>query len=173
MNCVNPTQPNNEKIMYCFAKQEAAELEITAGAITANGGPKAMCVSMDLGERGVLASLVKEVGERHPNLFTLINNAGVMYPEPVTGADPERSYEMFMINVLAPMEGCSAAVQVMRRQGTSGKSYSSLSHQSVHTAWNCYRHTGKNAKISAAPVIFEQTLSHQPAPACESKFDWR
>ena len=69
---------------------------------------------------GALAALVNEVGERHPNLFALINNAGVMYPEPVTEADPERSYEMFMINVMAPLEGCRAAVQVMRRQDSPG-----------------------------------------------------
>jgi NADP-dependent 3-hydroxy acid dehydrogenase YdfG len=100
--------------------RSAAELEITAEDITANGGARAECVPMDISERGALAALVKEVGERHTNLFALINNAGVMYPEPTIEADPERSYEMFMINVLAPMEGCRAAVQVMRRQSSPG-----------------------------------------------------
>lgn len=100
--------------------RSAAELEITAGAIAANGGPKAECVPLDISKRGGLAALVAEVGESHGNLFTLINNAGVMYPEPTIEADPERSYEMFMINVLAPLEGCRAAVKVMRRQGSSG-----------------------------------------------------
>jgi len=100
--------------------RSAAELEMTAEGIRADGGPEAACVPMDVSERGALAAVIREVGECHPNLFTLINNAGVMYPEPVTEADPERSYEMFMINVLAPMEGCRAAVQVMRRQGSPG-----------------------------------------------------
>lgn len=100
--------------------RSAEELELTADAITANGGPEAQCVAMDLGERGALSALVREVGEAHKNLFTLINNAGVMYPEPIIEADSQRSYEMFMINVLAPMEGCRAAVQVMRRQGSPG-----------------------------------------------------
>jgi len=100
--------------------RSAAELELTAEAIDAAGGPLAHCVSMDLSERGALAALVNEVGEHHANLCALINNAGVMYPEPIIEADPERAYEMFMINVLAPLEGCRAAVQVMRKQGSSG-----------------------------------------------------
>ena len=75
---------------------------------------------MDLSERGVLAALIEEAGKRHPHLFALINNAGVMYPEPASEADPERAHEMFMINVLAPMEACRAAVQVMRGHGLPG-----------------------------------------------------
>jgi NAD(P)-dependent dehydrogenase (short-subunit alcohol dehydrogenase family) len=75
---------------------------------------------MDVCERSALAALVEEVGECHSNLFALINNAGVMYPEPIIEADPERSFEMIMINVMAPMEACRAAVRVMRGQGTPG-----------------------------------------------------
>ena len=100
--------------------RSATELELTAEAIEFAGGPKAHCISMDISGRGELAALVNEVGETHSNLFALVNNAGVMYPEPVIEADPERSYEMLMINVLAPMEACRAAVQVMRRQGSAG-----------------------------------------------------
>ena len=100
--------------------RSATELGVTAEAIDAAGGPRAHCISMDLSERGALAALVGEVGEHHTNLFALINNAGVMYPEPIVEAEPERSYEMFMINVLAPMEGCRAAVEVMRRQDSPG-----------------------------------------------------
>jgi len=100
--------------------RSAAELEITAASIKKGGGPEAQCAPLDLRERGALAALIAEVGERHPHLFALINNAGVMYPEPIIEADPERSYEMFMINVMTPMEACRAAVQVMRRQGLPG-----------------------------------------------------
>jgi NAD(P)-dependent dehydrogenase (short-subunit alcohol dehydrogenase family) len=100
--------------------RSAAELELTAANIEENGGPEAHCVPMDLSERGVLAALIEEVGKRHPHLFALVNNAGVMYPEPTIEADPERSHEMFAINVLTPMEACRAAVRVMRRQGSPG-----------------------------------------------------
>lgn len=96
------------------------ELEHTAASITESGGPEAHCAPMDLSEHGALAALIEEVGERHPHLFALVNNAGVMYPEPIIEADPERSYEMFMINVLAPMEACRTAVQVMRGHGLPG-----------------------------------------------------
>ena len=100
--------------------RSAKELGLTAEAIDATGGPEAHCISMDISERGALTALVNEVGECHTNLFALINNAGVMYPEPVVDADPGRSYEMFMINVLAPMEACRAAVRLMRNQGSAG-----------------------------------------------------
>jgi len=100
--------------------RSTTELGLTAEAIDTAGGPEAHCISMDLSESGALAELVSEVGECHTNLFALINNAGVMYPEPIVEADPARSHEMFMINVLAPMEGCRAAVEVMRRQGSPG-----------------------------------------------------
>ena len=100
--------------------RSAVELELTAASITENGGAEAHCVPLDLSERGALATLIEEVGELHPHLFALINNAGVMYPEPTIEVDPERSYEMFMINVLTPMEACRAAVQVMRRQSLPG-----------------------------------------------------
>jgi len=100
--------------------RSAAELEFTAAAIAESGGPQAHCAPMDLSERGALAALIGEVGERHPHLFALINNAGVMYPEPTVEADPDRSYEMFMINVMTPLEACRAAVRVMRKQGSPG-----------------------------------------------------
>ena len=100
--------------------RSAAELELTAAGIAENGGPEGHCAPMDLSERGALAALIREVGDRHPHLFALINNAGVMYPEPTNEADPDRSYEIFMINVMTPMEACRAAVQVMRKQRLPG-----------------------------------------------------
>jgi NADP-dependent 3-hydroxy acid dehydrogenase YdfG len=94
--------------------RSASELEVTAAAIRAQGGPPAHCQTMDLAQRGALAELVTQVGRQHPYLFALINNAGVMYPEPILGADPQRWHEMFAINLLTPMEACRAAVGAMR-----------------------------------------------------------
>jgi len=97
--------------------RSAAELKVTSSAIVDAGGPSAHCVAMDLAASGALANLVTEVGERHRYLFCVINNAGVMYPEPVVDADPARWHEMFGINLMTPMESCRAAVQQMRKHG--------------------------------------------------------
>lgn len=91
------------------------ELQITAQLIRDNGGPAAHCVSMDLAKSGALADLVTEVGQQHAYLYALINNAGVMYPEPMLDADPARLREMMAINLMTPMESCRAAVQQMRQ----------------------------------------------------------
>jgi NAD(P)-dependent dehydrogenase (short-subunit alcohol dehydrogenase family) len=101
--------------------RSAEELGITAQAIGDLGGPEAHCVPLDLSQSGTLAALVTEVGETHPYLFALINNAGVMYPEPMLEADPQRWHEMFAINLMTPMESCRAAVQQMRAHGRPGQ----------------------------------------------------
>ncbi|MET0987999.1 MAG: SDR family oxidoreductase [Steroidobacteraceae bacterium] len=95
--------------------RSATELRATANAIADSGGPQAHCVALDLSRSGALAQLVTEVGQQHPYLFCLINNAGVMYPEPIIDADPARWHAMFAINLITPMEGCRAAVQQMRK----------------------------------------------------------
>lgn len=97
--------------------RSAAELDATAAAIAAASGAPTHCVVLDLAAPGTLATLVTEVGSVHPYLFTLINNAGVMYPEALTATDPAHWREMMAINLLTPMESCSAAVRVMRQHG--------------------------------------------------------
>lgn len=100
--------------------RSAEQLALTADEIAAAGNSAVHCAPLDISEPGALAALVAEVGARHPYLFTLINNAGVMYPEPVVAAQPERWREMFAINLFAPMEGCRAAVEQMRRHRRPG-----------------------------------------------------
>jgi NADP-dependent 3-hydroxy acid dehydrogenase YdfG len=100
--------------------RSSTELDKTAELVAERKGPKAHCVPMDLAKRGKLAELVSEVGRAHPYLFTLINNAGVMYAESIVNADPARWHEMFQINLMSPMEGCRAAVTAMRKHGKPG-----------------------------------------------------
>lgn len=97
--------------------RSTSELQLTAEAIAAAGGPRAHCAPLDLAQAGALAGLVDRVGEQHPYLFCLINNAGVMYPEPMTEAATARWQEMLAINLRTPMESCAAAVRQMRRHG--------------------------------------------------------
>lgn len=96
------------------------ELAETADSIAKAGGPPATPVSMDLRQRGPLAELIAKVGADHPHLFAVINNAGVMYPEPIMDGTFDRWQAMLDINVMAQLEGSQAAVKAMRGHGKPG-----------------------------------------------------
>lgn len=100
--------------------RDAGELALTAQMIEQAGGPAAKCASIDLRQRGPLADLIAEVAASHPHLFALINNAGVMYPEPILSGSVERWQTMIDINVMAMLEGSKAAVEAMRAHGKPG-----------------------------------------------------
>jgi NADP-dependent 3-hydroxy acid dehydrogenase YdfG len=100
--------------------QSASELATTAAQIGAAGGPAAHSEVMDLRVRGPYAALIERVGSAHAHLFAVINNAGVMYPEPIMSGSVERWQAMIDINVMAVLEGCKAAVEVMRRHRRTG-----------------------------------------------------
>lgn len=96
------------------------ELANTARMIANAGGPEAHCVSLDLAERGALARLIATIGDKHDHFFALINNAGLMHPEPVLSGRMDLWRDMFDVNVLAPLEASHAAVELMRAQGKTG-----------------------------------------------------
>lgn len=100
--------------------RDKGELAVTAAMIHDAGGRPAQCVPMDLRQRGPLAALVASVAADHAHLFALINNAGVMYPEPILSGTVDRWQAMFDINVMAMLEGCKAAVEAMRGHGKPG-----------------------------------------------------
>lgn len=97
--------------------RDRGELEATAALIRAAGGPDAHVEPMDLRERGPLAALVERVGKSHPYLFSLVSNAGVMFPEPIMSGTIDRWQAMLDINVMAMLEGSKAAVEAMRAHG--------------------------------------------------------
>lgn len=100
--------------------RDAGELAATTRLIAEAGGPQAHAAPMDLRERGPLATLVAEVAGAHSHLFALVNNAGVMYPEPILSGTIDRWQAMLDINVMAMLEGCKAAVEAMRAHGKPG-----------------------------------------------------
>ncbi|AMK16861.1 MULTISPECIES: SDR family oxidoreductase [Sphingobium] len=100
--------------------RSSSELEVTAAMIAEKGGGPTHCVPMDLAEPGALARLVQSIGKEHDHLFALVNNAGIMHPEPILSADPAQWRAMFDVNVLAPLEAIRAAVDLMRHQGKAG-----------------------------------------------------
>jgi NADP-dependent 3-hydroxy acid dehydrogenase YdfG len=96
------------------------ELQITARHIAEAGGPEAQVAPLELRERGPFAELIESVGDAHPHLFALINNAGLMYAEPILSGSIDRWQAMFDVNVMAMLEGCKAVVEVMRGHGMPG-----------------------------------------------------
>lgn len=97
-----------------------SDLADTASAIAQAGGPQATPVSMDLRLRGPLRELIEAIGNQHPHLFAVINNAGVMFPEPIMEGTVDRWQAMLDINVMAQLEGSQAAVNAMRAHGKPG-----------------------------------------------------
>jgi NADP-dependent 3-hydroxy acid dehydrogenase YdfG len=99
--------------------RSADGLKETASALAPYGVP-AHCEPLDLQIKGAIADLIARIGESHAHLFAVINNAGVMHPEPIMSGRMDRWQAMFDINVLAPIEACRAAISVMRRQRRPG-----------------------------------------------------
>jgi NADP-dependent 3-hydroxy acid dehydrogenase YdfG len=100
--------------------RSAEGLAETAGMIADAGGGETHCEVLDLQQRGGLTALIERIGAAHSHFFALINNAGLMHPEPVMSGHPERWQAMFDVNVLAPLEASYAAIALMRQQGKPG-----------------------------------------------------
>lgn len=96
------------------------ELEVTAEMIAEKGGAPTHCEALDLREEGKIGDLIKRVGSAHPHLFAVINNAGLMHPEPVLDGQLDRWRAMFDVNVLALLEACQSGVEVMRQHKKPG-----------------------------------------------------
>jgi NADP-dependent 3-hydroxy acid dehydrogenase YdfG len=100
--------------------RSADALGETAKLITGAGGRPVHSAPVDLRERGPLEALIKQVAADHPYLFAVINNAGVMHPEPILSGTVDRWQAMLDINVMAMLEGSKAAVEAMRAHGRPG-----------------------------------------------------
>jgi NADP-dependent 3-hydroxy acid dehydrogenase YdfG len=140
---------------WIIGRSEEALAE-TADLIRQAGGPPAKCVAIDIAEPGRLAAVVAEVGRTHPYLFALVNNAGVMHPEPVISSDPAKWRAMFDVNVLAPLEGIQAAVAAMRAHGKDGHliNISSLAARSHRNGM----YSAAKAALASAGVSLRQEL---------------
>lgn len=129
------------------------ELNATKDSIAQAGGPQAHVVPIDISAPGVLADAVTDIGGQHPHLAALINNAAVMYPDPIIDGDLGNSRAMMAINLMAPMEGCRAAVEVMRAHGKPGHLVNISSLASHEDAYGMYgvskaalNHLGKSLR---------------------------
>ncbi len=94
-------------------------LDATLKAIAEAGG-SATAHPLDLMEAGALARAIGFAHERDGRLDILVNNAGVYHPGAIVDQDPAEWEAMLRVNVLALLEGCQAAIRLMRADGRSG-----------------------------------------------------
>jgi len=76
-----------------------------------NGLPEdALCIKADLSDAASHSKVVSAIIERFGRLDVLVNNAGVIAPSPLEGADPDALRNIFDVNVLAPHGLLAAAL---------------------------------------------------------------
>ena len=100
-----------------LAARRADRLEAVARQIEADGG-KAHIVVADFLHEAEVVRAVAEAEAAMGRLDILINNAGVMYLEPVAEADLGRWRQMIELNLMALITASQAAARGMIRRGT-------------------------------------------------------
>ncbi|MGB6986908.1 MAG: SDR family NAD(P)-dependent oxidoreductase [Candidatus Aquilonibacter sp.] len=96
-----------------IAARRKDRLDELAAEIAASGGT-AFVLTADLTKESDAQRIVKETEAHFGRLDVLVNNAGVMYLEPVDTASLERWREMFELNVLSLIASTQAALPGMR-----------------------------------------------------------
>jgi NADP-dependent 3-hydroxy acid dehydrogenase YdfG len=97
------------------AARRRDRLEQLVLKIAAQGG-ESLLLEADLGDAAQAQRIVEETEKGFGRLDLLINNAGVMYLEPIAAATLEHWRTMLELNVLALMAACQAALPGMRKR---------------------------------------------------------
>ena len=97
------------------AARRRERLEQLVLRIAALGG-ESLLLEADLADASQAQRVVVATEENFGRIDIVVNNAGVMYLEPIDGADPERWRRMLELNLLAPMVATQAALPGMRKR---------------------------------------------------------
>jgi len=100
-----------------LAARRRERLDALAARITQAGG-EALVIEADLSQEAQAIDAVRQTQSRFGRLDILINNAGVMYLEPVVEADLGRWRHMFELNVLGLIAASHAALPGMKARKT-------------------------------------------------------
>jgi NADP-dependent 3-hydroxy acid dehydrogenase YdfG len=100
-----------------LAARRRDRLEALAEQVRAAGG-EALVLEVDYGDERAAAESVRSVEQAWGRLDILINNAGVMYLEPVAEDALERWRKMLEVNVLGLIAATAAALPGMRERKT-------------------------------------------------------
>lgn len=96
-----------------LAARRRERLDALAAEI-ADGGGEALVLEADLAREDEARRCVAETERHFGRLDVLVNNAGVMYLEPIEAADLARWRRMFELNVLGLIAATQAALPGMR-----------------------------------------------------------
>ncbi len=96
-----------------IAARRKDRLDEIAAEIAKAGGT-ALVLTADLTQESEAQRIVKETAARFGHLDVLVNNAGVMYLEPLETASLERWRSMFDLNVMSLIAATQAALPGMR-----------------------------------------------------------
>jgi NADP-dependent 3-hydroxy acid dehydrogenase YdfG len=100
-----------------LAARRRDRLDALASQITEAGG-QALVIEADLSREAQAIEAVRKTEHGFGRLDILINNAGVMYLEPVAEADLGRWRHMFELNVLGLIAASQAALEGMKARHT-------------------------------------------------------
>ena len=100
-------------IAVAIAARRKDRLDELAAEITKAGGTS-LVLTADLIKEPDARRIVKETEAHFGHLDVLVNNAGVMYLEPIDTASLERWRDMFELNVLSLIASTQAALPGMR-----------------------------------------------------------
>jgi len=100
-----------------LAARRRDRLDALASRITEAGG-QALVIEADLSQEAQAIDAVRKTEDWFGRLDILINNAGVMYLEPIAEADLGRWRHMFELNVLGLIAASQAALPGMKARQT-------------------------------------------------------
>jgi NADP-dependent 3-hydroxy acid dehydrogenase YdfG len=103
----------NAGMAIALAARRRDRLDEIAAEISRAGG-NAFVITADLTQESDAQRIVKETEAHFGRLDVLVNNAGVMYLEPVDNASLERWRNMFDLNVVSLIASTQAALPGMR-----------------------------------------------------------
>ena len=82
--------------------------------LTANPGMKSAV--LDIENADAISSFAEQVAKDHPNLNTVIHNAGIMRPEDLNNGGVADAEAMVMTNLLGPIRLTAALLPQLRKQ---------------------------------------------------------
>jgi len=142
-------------LAVAIAARRRERLDALAAQVSAAGGT-AFVLEADLSKESEAQRVVRETEAHFGRLDVLVNNAGVMYLEPIDTASLERWRYMFELNILGMIASTQAALHGMRgRRDGHIVNVSSVAGRAAHP------NSGGYAATKFGVVAFSESLRRE------------